>query len=501
MAAAPLLVAERLVKRFFENTVLDGVSIEIRPGRVHALLGENGAGKSTLINLLSGVLRPDGGSITIDGREHAALTPALARQFGIAVVQQELSLAPQLSVAENIVMGAVPRRGPFTDYGRIAEEAGRLCRRLGLDMPIDTPIEHISLGRRQLIEIAKALYRRPRLIILDEPTSSLTGHEVRILFGLLRELQREGVAILYISHRLNEVLELCDWVTVLRDGQRTADQPLDGSDPRTLVQLMVGREPGDLFPARRDTTPGEVALDVKGLVTEAVAGVDLELRHGEILGIGGLLGQGQEETLRALYGDLGRTKGEITIEGRVQQRLTPIRANDAGVVYVPADRKREAVLLPLPIRFNLTLPSLRRLARHGFRSIGAEATTAADAIRDFAIRVADAGQPTLHLSGGNQQKVAIARWLPLRPRILLLNDPTRGVDVETKREIYLRLCQMAADGVAILLLSSDTLELIHVADRVAVFRGGRVVANLEQGQLNEEAIVAASLGVEHEIAA
>ncbi|MEZ5866509.1 MAG: ATP-binding cassette domain-containing protein [Geminicoccaceae bacterium] len=280
--SAPLLAARGLAKSFFENTVLDGVSIEIRPGRVHALLGENGAGKSTLINLLSGVLRPDAGSITIDGTEHTALTPALARELGIAVVQQELSLAPNLSVAENIVMGAVPRRGPFTDYARLAAEAGRLCRRLGLDMPLDTPVDRISLGRRQLIEIAKALYRRPRLLILDEPTSSLTGHEVRILFGLLRELQADGVAILYISHRLNEVLELCDWVTVLRDGRRTADQALDGSDPASLVRLMVGREPGDLFPPRPTHPTGDTAIAVRGLVAEGVAGVDLELRYGEI---------------------------------------------------------------------------------------------------------------------------------------------------------------------------------------------------------------------------
>ncbi len=501
MMSAPLLAARGLVKRFFENTVLDGVSIEIHPGRVHALLGENGAGKSTLINLLSGVLRPDAGSIAIDGTEHSSLTPALARELGIAVVQQELSLAPNLSVAENIVMGAVPRRGPFTDYARLAAEAGRLCQRLGLDMPLDTPVDRISLGRRQLIEIAKALYRRPRLLILDEPTSSLTGHEVRILFGLLRELQADGVAILYISHRLNEVLELCDWVTVLRDGQRTADQALDGSDPASLVRLMVGREPGDLFPPRPTHSPGGTAIAVRGLVAEGVSGVDLELRYGEILGIGGLLGQGQEETLRALFGDQQAKAGEISLAGEVQRRLTPIRAIEAGIVYVPADRKREAVLLPLSIRFNLTLPSLRRLARRGLRRLQDEARTATDAIRDFAIRVADPAQPTLYLSGGNQQKVAIARWLPLGPRILLLDDPTRGVDVETKREIYLRLRQMAADGVAIVLSSSDTLELIHVADRVAVFRAGRVVANLERDQLSEEAIVAASLGIEQGLAA
>jgi ribose transport system ATP-binding protein len=496
--ADPLLVATDLEKRFFENTVLSGVSIEIVPGRVHALLGENGAGKSTLINLLSGVLAPDAGSIRIDGRDHASLTPSLARALGIAVVQQELSLAPHLSVAENIVLGAVPRRGLFTDYRRMAEAAGALCRRLELDIPLHTPVDRLSLGRRQLIEIAKALYRKPRLLILDEPTSSLTGHEVRILFGLLGELKREGVAILYISHRLNEVLELCDWVTVLRDGVRTADQSLDGSDPKALVQLMIGREPGDLFPSWDAAPVGEAAIKVEGLIAEAVNGVDLELAYGEILGVGGLLGQGQEETLRALYGDLKTTAGTVTIAGRRQASLSPMRAIEQRAAYVPADRKREALLLPLSIHFNLVLPSLRRLSRRFMRRRADETASAAEAISSFAIRVADPEQPALYLSGGNQQKVAMARWMPLEPRILLLNDPTRGVDVETKREIYARLREMAKDGVAILLLSSDTLELIHVCDRVAVFRDGRVVADLAREAVSEEAIVAASLGVEHD---
>jgi ABC-type sugar transport system ATPase subunit len=492
--AAPLLEARDLWKRFFDNPVLKSVSIEIRPGRVHALLGENGAGKSTLINLLSGVLRPDQGVIAFAGRAHRALTPAQARALGIAVVQQELSLAPRLSVAENIALGAMPTRGGFIDFTTLASDAAGLCRRLGLDVPLDLPVEALPLGRRQLVEIAKAMWRRPKVLILDEPTSSLTGHEVRTLFGLLGELKREGVAILYISHRLNEVLDLCDWVTVLRDGVRTADQSLVGTDPRTLVRLMVGREPGDLFPGREARPSERVALAARNLVAEGVAGVDLEVRYGEVLGLGGLLGQGQEETLLALYGDLPR-RGEVLIDGAPRAPRSPMRANRRGIAYVPADRKREALLLPLPIRFNLVLPSLRRLARRGLRRLAAEARSAAGSISDFGIRTRDPAQPTQFLSGGNQQKVAIARWLPLRPRILLLNDPTRGVDVETKREIYQRLRQMAAEGAAVVLLSSDTLELVHACDRVAVFREGRVVATLELADLSEEAIVAASLGL------
>ncbi len=491
----PVLATREVGKRFYDNVVLRGVGIEIRPGRVHALLGENGAGKSTLINLLSGVLQPDAGAILVDGQERRGLTPAEARRLGIAVVQQELSLAPHLSVAENIALGAMPRRGGFIDYGQLAHGAGQLCARLGLDVPLDLPVERLPLGQRQLIEIAKALWRRPRVLILDEPTSSLSAHEVRTLFGLVRALRATGVAVLYISHRLNEVLELCDWVTVLKDGVVTADQSLEGSDPKALVRLMVGREAGDLFPPRGTGGEGKLALAAHGLVGESLRGLDLELRYGEVLGLGGLLGQGQEETLRALYGDLPLRGGEIRVDGRTRRAASPGRSADAGIAYVPADRKREALLLPLPIRYNLVLPALRRLATHGLRRRVREAITAASLIREFAIKANDPRDAAQLLSGGNQQKIAIARWLPLSPRVLLLNDPTRGVDVETKREIYARLRRMADDGAAVLLLSSDTLELVHLCDRVAVQRDGRIVAELDRGRLSEEAIVRASLGM------
>jgi ribose transport system ATP-binding protein len=490
-----VLAAREVGKRFFDNPVLRRVSIEIRPGRVHALLGENGAGKSTLINLLSGVLRPDEGAVLIDGQERIGLTPAEARRLGIAVVQQELSLAPHMSVAENIALGAMPRRRGFIDYAVLAREAGRLCARLGLDAPLDLPVERLPLGRRQLVEIAKALWRRPRVLILDEPTSSLTAHETRTLFGLVRELEREGVAVLYISHRLNEVLALCSWVTVLKDGVVTADATLAGTDPRALVRLMVGREPGDLFPPRRSTATARVALTANELRAPGLECATFDLRYGEILGVGGLLGQGQEEALRTIFGDLPLASGRLEIDGADRPPRSFCDAIAAGLSYIPADRKREALLLPLPIRFNLVLPALRHLARHAVRRLAAEAATAAELVADLAIKAADLCDPAQSLSGGNQQKLAIARWLPLSPRIFLLNDPTRGVDVETKREIYARLRAMAAEGAAILLLSSDSLELIHVCDRVLVFRAGRIVEELRGARLTEEAIVAASLGV------
>jgi ribose transport system ATP-binding protein len=498
-SAAPVLAARELTKRFFGNPVLKGVSIDVVPGRIHALLGENGAGKSTLINLLSGTLRPDGGTILVAGREYAGLTPREAQRLGIAVVQQELSLAPHLSVAENVALGAVPSRGGLIAYGRLARDAAATCARIGLDVPLDLPVEALPLGQRQMVEIAKALFRRPRVLILDEPTSSLTAHEVGTLFGLLKALKAQGLAVLYISHRMNEVLEICDYVTVLKDGTRTADQPLEGSDPLALVRLMVGRQVGDLFPPWQPTPrSGAPALEVVNLRCRGVHGADLTVHHGEVLGIGGLLGQGQEEALLALYGAIPSQADRITIAGRAAMPASVIEANRRGIAYVPADRKREGLLLPLGIGFNLALPALRRLARHGFRRLAAEAETIARLMADLAVRGAGAEAPVQRLSGGNQQKIAIAKWLPLSPTVFLLNDPTRGVDIETKREIYVRLRRMAAEGAAVVLLSSDTLELVHVCDRVAVFSRGRVAALLERETLSEEAIVAASVGLAEE---
>jgi ribose transport system ATP-binding protein len=487
-----------VTKRFFGNAVLKDVSIDILAGRIHALLGENGAGKSTLINLLSGTLRPDGGTVEIDGQAATSLTPREARRRGIAVVQQELSLAPHLSVAENVALGALPTRRGAIDYGTLAREVREICTRLGLDVPLDKPVETLPLGKRQMVEIAKALFRRPRVLILDEPTSSLTAHEVATLFALLKGLKQQGLAILYISHRLNEILELCDYVTVLKDGTRTADQPLEGSDPLALVRLMVGRQVGDLFPAWQPAAEGAPALAVRNLRCAGVYGVDLTVRHGELFGIGGLLGQGQEETLLALYGAIPAQADELAIDGKAVPLGTVIDANRRGIAYVPADRKREGLLLPQSIGFNLTLPALRRLSRNGVRRLRDEAETVARLMADFVVRGATREAPVQRLSGGNQQKIAIARWLPLSPTIFLLNDPTRGVDIETKREIYVRLRAMAAEGAAVMLLSSDTLELVHVCDRVAVFSRGRVAALIEREALSEEAIVAASVGLAEE---
>ncbi|MFT3974058.1 MAG: sugar ABC transporter ATP-binding protein [Amaricoccus sp.] len=492
--ATPLLEARQVFRSFFGNPVLEGVDIALFPGRVHALLGENGAGKSTLINLLSGALEPDAGTIAIDGAPVAHLTPAAARAAGIAVVQQELSLAGDLSIAENIGLGAYPRRFGLIDYAALHAGVARVCAMVGLTEAPDTPVADLALGRRQMVEIAKALYRNPRVLILDEPTSSLSAHEAGILARVIATLRDRGVALLYISHRLNEVRALCSHVTVLKDGVVTADQSLAGIDGRGLVKLMVGRETGELFPPRLPAAPGPVRISVEDLSVGLVREATFSARAGEIVGIGGLVGQGQEDLLLGLYGAAAARAGRAEFDGRPGLPGTVAAANAAGIVYVPADRKREGLVLPHSIASNIVLPSLGRLARGGFRERRAEGGLVAELARRLSIK-GDVARPVQALSGGNQQKVALAKWLPLDPGVFLLNDPTRGVDIETKREIYLMLRSFAAEGRLVVLASSDTPELVNLCDRVVVLREGRIAAELTGGEITEEAIVGAAMGV------
>jgi ribose transport system ATP-binding protein len=488
----PVLEARDASKGFFGNPVLKGVSIALEPGRVHALLGENCAGKTTLINILSGALAPDSGAVVVDGRP-VILTPAAARQHGIAVVQQELSLTTHLSIAENIGFGAYQRRFGLVDYRALERDAVALCSRVGLNEDVARPVGDLSLGRRQLVEIAKALYRRPRVLILDEPTSSLSAHETRTLAGLVGALKREGAAILYISHRLAEVIELCDYVTVLKDGTRTADCSLDGVDAVGLVRLMVGRDPGDLFPRWTPGAARSPIVSVEGFSAGRVADVDLTLRAGEVLGIGGLVGQGQDDLLLGLYGAIPASAQAAQFNGRPGIPRSVTAANEGGLAYVPADRKREGVHLVHSISSNMLLPGLARGPGWRWRRKGPETRQVAALASRLTVK-GDLDRPVQALSGGNQQKVGLAKWKPLDPKILLMNDPTRGVDIETKREIYAMLRGFAAEGRAVLLASSDTPELVHLCDRVAVMREGRIVAMLEGPANTEENIVALAMG-------
>jgi ribose transport system ATP-binding protein len=493
--AAPILSADNIRRAFFGNPVLHDVSMAIQGGSIHALLGENGAGKSTLINILSGGLKPDAGTITVAGETHASLTPLLAQRFGIAVVHQELSLASHLSVAENVVLGRFPRRAGMIDYGAMARDVGAIFAELELNVPLATPAEQLPLGTRQLVEIAKALYRKPRLLILDEPTSSLAVVEVTRLKRVMIRLRDQGIALLFISHRLDEVLELCDHVTVLKDGRRTASRPLAGVDAAELVRLMVGRDPGDLFPAF-ESKATDPLLVVRGLQSRRLKDVSLTLRRGEILGLGGLVGQGQEDLLLSLFGAEPHRAESMTLDGRPIRVPNVTAATRLGIAYVPSDRKVEGLHLTQSLHFNLVLPTSRRLSRRGVRSQARERARVAAILARFAVRGGNASDRAIQLSGGNQQKIAIAKWMPLEPRILLLNDPTRGVDVETKREIYLMLRRLAADGVSTILASSDTPELVELCDRVMVLAEGQIRVVLAHEEASEEAIVAAAIGAD-----
>lgn len=495
MSPAPIIAARGVAKSFFGNPVLRDVSIALEPGRIHALLGENGAGKSTLINLLSGALAPDGGTIDIDGKPHRRLTPTEARRAGIAVVQQELSLTAELSIAENIGLGAYPRRFGLIDYRTLARRARHVCALVGLEEDLATPVGDLPLGRRQMVEIAKALFREPRVLVLDEPTSSLSAHEAQTLRLLLQKLREAGTAILYISHRLNEVMRLCEHVTVLKDGAVTADRSLAGVDASGLVRLMVGRDPGDLFPKWVQSPSRETIVSVSGFSCGLLRDIDLDIRRGEVLGIGGLVGQGQDDLLLGLYGALPASTRMAAFNGSPALPSSVSKANALGLAYVPADRKREGLHLIHSIAWNMMLPGLGHARGLSFRDRSAERALA----RQLADRLSIKGDLTRQvqaLSGGNQQKVALAKWMPSDPPILLLNDPTRGVDVETKREIYVLLRRFASAGKAIVLSSSDTPELVHLCDRVAVMREGGIAAMIEREGLSEEAIVAAAMGAE-----
>jgi ribose transport system ATP-binding protein len=495
MTPTPTLAARGVSKSFFGNPVLRDVSVALQPGRIHALLGENGAGKSTLINILSGALLPDQGVVEIDGRSFRGLNPCDAHRAGVAVVQQELGLTSQLSVAENIGLGALPCRYGLIDYRGLAKRARAAMDLVGLDEDLATPVGDLPLGRRQMVEIAKALFREPRVLILDEPTSSLSAHEVETLTGLLDRLRAKGVAILYISHRLNEIMRLCQYVTVLKDGVVTADRSIEGVEAADLVRLMVGRDTGHLFPAWTPTADRDPIVSVLGLSSGVLRNIDISIRRGEVLGVGGLVGQGQEDLLLGLYGALPASARTAEFNGRPNLPSSVRKANALGLAYVPADRKREGLHLIHAIGWNLMLPSLARAFGLSLRDRSKERALAAALADRFTIR-GDLTRQVQALSGGNQQKVALAKWTPAEPQVLLLNDPTRGVDVETKREIYALLRRLAGEGKAILLSSSDTPELVHLCDRVAVMREGRIVATIEREALSEEAIVAASMCAE-----
>jgi ribose transport system ATP-binding protein len=500
---SPILELVDVSKRYGGVRALERARFACAPGRIHALLGENGAGKSTLIKVMAGVVQPDEGRIVLEGREQRFVHPQEAVAAGIACIFQELSLMPDLSVADNICITNPPKRFGLIDRSaqrRIAEAALARAGAEGIH-PL-APVGSLSLSRRQMVEIAKALAREPKILILDEATSALTAADVQRVFTLLRRLRDEGLAIVYISHRMNEIAELADDCSVFRNGRHVATFVAGAHSDAQTVEMMIGRDIAHAFPpkpaAQTATSAAPPALEVRGLAwNDRLHDIDLAVRPGEIVGLGGLDGQGQREFFLALFGVLRGVGGEMLLSGKPAQVRSPKAAKqpDIGIALVPEDRKTDGLMLPMSVRDNLSFAALDRLSRAGIVIAAAEARATAAMVSKLSIKAPELGDAVGTLSGGNQQKVVIAKWLMNEPRIVLLSDPTRGIDVGTKQEIYALLRRLADEGAAVLLYSTDYAELIGCCDRVAVFFDGRIVRWLAGDELTEHALVSSALNI------
>ncbi len=500
-SAGDALEARGVSKRFDGVEVLHDVDFAVAAGEVHALVGENGAGKSTLMRIISGILTEYDGTLLVGGRETRFLNVREAQAAGIAIIHQELNLIPEMSVAENVFLGREPRRAGFiVDRKALSRGARALLTGFGVDLDPDARVGSLRVGEQQLVEIAKALSLDARVLIMDEPTSALSPTECARLFGIIRKLADSDVAIVYISHRMDEVSLLADRVTVLRDGRRILTAPMAALTPERIIASMVGRELGlDVAPERSPAPGAAAALAVRGLglrlatrrgFKEAVRGVSFAVQRGEVLGIAGLLGSGRTEILEAIFGVAnGEREGLVLIDGEPVQIGSPRDAIRHGLALVTEDRKATGLLLQATIRENVSLPSQPLRGRLGLRDPGLERRVAREAIASLGVRCRSDEQAVSHLSGGNQQKVVLGKWLAIGPRILLLDEPTRGIDVGAKKEIYDLIFRLAEDGIAIVVVSSELPELLFLADRILIMREGRQAGILDRGQATEEAIM------------
>jgi rhamnose transport system ATP-binding protein len=496
-APGPPLVLELagISKSFPGVQALKAVRFDMRAGEVHALLGENGAGKSTLIKIVSGVHPPDQGSIRIDGQEVTFASPLEAQRAGIATIYQELLLFPELTVAENIFMGHAPRtRLGAIDWPRMRAQARALLASLEIhDLDVNQVVGTLSVGNRQRIEIAKALSQNARILIMDEPTAALTERDVERLFAIVRLLRTRGVGIVYISHRLEEIFLLADRVTVFRDGEYVATKQVRDTDRDDLIQMMVGRRIDALFP-KFEVPIGEPVLELRSIVRKpATGGVSLTLRAGEIVGLAGLVGSGRSELAQVVFGITPADSGDIRIGGNTVAIRSPSQAKRLGIAYVPEDRGTQGLVRPMQLKENVSLAVLAAVSKRSFIDRAAEAALAATSIQKFGIRASGIGQVVNKLSGGNQQKVVLSKWLASGPKVLILDEPTRGIDVGAKAEIHRLMSELAGQGIAILMISSELTEIMGMSDRILVMREGRIVAEFARAAATQEAIAAAMM--------
>ncbi len=494
---APLLLMRGISKTFPGVQALQAVSLEVRTGEVHALVGENGAGKSTLMRILGGVHQRDAGEILLRGNAVEITSPLQARALGISIIHQELNQIPALSVAENIFLGREPRRGfGLVDWGTMWARADRLLRDLGLPIDPRRRLGTLSLAEQQLVEIAKALSVEADLLIMDEPTAALTVEEAERLFHFIRDLRARDVGIIYITHRLEEVFRLADRVSVLRDGQFLGTYSIADITQDGLIRLMVGRDLTEKFP--KEAVPqGTPVLEVRGLTVRGVfEDVSFTVRRGEILGVAGLVGSGKTDVVHAIFGAVPLDKGEIFLDGHRVMIRSPAEAIASGIGLVTEDRKRLGLVLGMSVRANITLPILPRLQRVGLIRESEEQALVQEAIRELDMAVTSPEQLARTLSGGTQQKTVVAKWLQTHARVLLLAEPTRGIDVGAKVEIYRLMVELARQGVGLVMVSSELPEILGMSDRILVMHEGRITGELPREQATQEAILALATGRE-----
>ena len=495
MADTPVLEMRHIRKTFPGVVALDDVDFELRRGEVHILLGENGAGKSTLMKILSGAYQKSAGQIVFDGVEVDIKNPKHAQTLGISTIYQEFDLIPHLSVGENIFLGREPGRLPgLIDQRAIFQAATRSLNGLGLNLDPRKLIKELKVAEQQMVEVAKALSLDARILIMDEPTAALTEHEIKELFATIRSLRDKGVSIVYISHRIEELFEIGDRVTVLRDGRTVGTYDVRGMNKSELIRLMVNRELTELFPKERAKSGPEV-LRIEGLSTKSgLKDISFSLHKGEVLGISGLMGAGRTELARAIFGLEKIASGTIYINGAPQRIGSPRRAINSGVGFLTEDRKAQGLVLPLSVEENLCLASVDKFSRWGIMDARAEQQAADRYVKDLRIKTPSLNQKVVYLSGGNQQKVVLGKWLCCESEVFIFDEPTRGVDVGAKAEIYQLMNRLTASGVAIIMISSEMLEVLGMSDRILVMRGGRITGEFSAAEATQERVLQCALG-------
>ncbi|RWR14538.1 sugar ABC transporter ATP-binding protein [Siminovitchia fortis] len=496
MSARPIVQMKGISKAFSNVKVLENVDFEILPGEIHALMGENGAGKSTLMKILTGVYERDTGTVSIKGKEVDFKNPKEAEDTGIAFIHQELNIIPNLTVAENMFLGKELTVGRFgvTKDKEMKRKTREYLNRLGIDIDPSAEAGQLSVGQQQMIEIARAVAANTEVLIMDEPTAALTDREIEALFAVIDSLKKQGVGIVYISHRMEEIFRICDRISVLRDGRFIGVERIAETSYDDIVRMMVGRQLGDRFPDR-EVSAGAEKLRVENLASKgSFSGISFSVKKGEILGVAGLMGAGRTEIMEAVFGYRKVTDGKLFIDGKETMIHSPTDAIRAGIGFITEDRKSKGLVLGMSVQENFTLANLKRISKRGVISEKEEARFAEEMIGKLHVKTSGRDQAVKSLSGGNQQKIVIGKWLGIRPEILILDEPTRGVDVGAKKEIYHLMDELTKEGVSIIMVSSELEEVLGMSDRVMVIHEGKLAAILDRSEADQEKIMQAATG-------